>query len=63
MDEHYRIQVRIKGIRPLLQSAFVQESADTAKKGKNYDDLDEAQKLLIRDSEGKIAQPAWQCFA
>jgi len=60
MDEHYRIQVRIRGIRPLLQNAFVQESADTAKKGKTYDDLDEAQKRLIRDSEGNIAQPALQ---
>lgn len=56
MDDNIKIQVKITGIRPLLQNAFLDEVAE--KKGKIYNDHDEAEKRLIKDSEGNIVQPA-----
>ena len=60
MENHHKIDVTISGIRPLLQNAFVRdnENSDTVKKGQTYDDLEEAQKRLIKDSDGSICQPA-----
>jgi hypothetical protein len=61
MEAHHKIEVTITGIRPLLQNAFVQNSSNTAntvKKGQSYDDLEEAHKRLITDSDGRICQPA-----
>jgi len=59
MEDHHRIDVSIAGIRPLLQNAFVRDNnSETVKKGQTYDDLEEAEKRLIKGSDGSICQPA-----
>jgi hypothetical protein len=58
MDE-IRISCRIKGSRPLLMNAFTGSGDDgPAKKGRIYNDEDEARKRLYLDPEGRVCQPA-----
>jgi hypothetical protein len=54
-----RIKCYIRGTRPLLMNAFVEEAGrGPSKKGKHYDDREEAEKRLYLDEAGKICQPA-----
>lgn len=54
-----RITCHIRGTRPLLMNAFNSDSDEGAsKKGRIYDDLEEAQKRLYLDSTGQVCQPA-----
>jgi hypothetical protein len=54
-----RINCHIKGTRPLLMNAFVDESAKgPARKGQVYDDHEEAVKRLHLDPSGTTCQPA-----
>ena len=55
MDEII-IDVSVKGQRPLLQNAFLEES-NVSKKGHVYVDEEEANKRLIKDKDGIICQP------
>lgn len=59
MEAHYKINVSITGLRPLLQNAFTSDTnSSPGKKGQTYDDQEEAEKRLIKDSEGTICQPS-----
>lgn len=54
-----RINCHIRGTRPLLQNAFSGEAeSGPSKKGRVYDDHDEATKRLYLNSAGQICQPA-----
>jgi hypothetical protein len=54
-----RINCDIRGIRPLLMNAFTTNGEEgPSKKGRVYDDTEEAQKRLYLDSQGRICQPA-----
>ena len=59
MDE-IRIDVHVRGIRPLLQNKFSEESENNlpSKKGKKYDDKVEAEKRLEKNEDQVICQPA-----
>jgi len=59
MDD-IKINVIIKGIRPLLQNKFSEESENNlpSKKGKKYDDQVEAEKRLEKNKDKTICQPA-----
>lgn len=53
------INCHIRGLRPLLMNAFgSEEEKSAAKKGKVYDDKEEAEKRLYLDKDGNICQPA-----
>ncbi len=53
------IDVKIKGIRPLLQNdSFEEEEGETRKKGRVYDDMEESEKRLIKNKDGLICQKA-----
>jgi hypothetical protein len=53
------IRCHIRGTRPLLMNAFVSESGNgPSKRGKVYDDNDEAQKRLYLGPDGSICTPA-----
>lgn len=57
--EEVRIKCHIRGTRPLLMNAFVDESGNGhTKRGKVYKDDEEALKRLYRDAGGNICQPA-----
>jgi len=59
METHHKINVSITGMRPLLQNAFTNEAnGHQGKKGKVYDDQEEAEKRLIKNQEGEICQPS-----
>jgi len=54
-----KISVTVKGVRPLLQNKFQEdESGLPSKKVKKYDDKEEAEKRLIKNSKHVICQPA-----
>ncbi len=53
------ISCHIRGTRPLLMNAFVSDSGNgLTKKGRIYDDNDEAQKRLYLGPDGSICTPA-----
>lgn len=52
------IDVGIRGARPLLMNDSFDEESTPAKKGKVYDDIEECEKRLIKDKDGKICQKA-----
>lgn len=56
----YRVKAAVKGTRPLLQNVFVNtdSSGSPIKKGKVYDDEEEARRRLILNDNGNICQPA-----
>lgn len=55
-----KIEVHVRGVRPLLQNKFPEESKNNlpSKKGKNYDDRAEAEKRLEKNNDNIICQPA-----
>ena len=54
-----RIDCHIRGTRPLLMNAFLSETENgPSKKGRIYDDMDEAKKRLYLNGNGSICQPA-----
>ena len=61
--EKFKIQISVKGLRPLLQNAFTsdQEGKRLLKRGQIYDDQLEAESRLIKNEDGIICQPAL-CF-
>jgi len=58
--EKYKIEISVKGLRPLLQNAFTsgQEGKKLLKRGQIYDDQLEAESRLIKNKDGIICQPA-----
>lgn len=57
--EEIRISCHIRGSRLLLMNAFTSEAEEgPSKKGRVYNDEDEARKRLYLDREGKVCQPA-----
>ena len=53
-----KIKVSIEGTRPILQNEISEEEEGVQRKGKAYDDQEEAEKRLIKDSDGTICQKA-----
>jgi len=58
--EESKIEVTVKGIRPLLQNAFTgdQGGKGLLKRGKLYDEQSETENRLIKNKAGVICQPA-----
>ena len=52
-----KVDVSIKGIRPLLMNPFLLDEPKT-KKGHVYTPQEEAEKRLIRKNDGTLYQPA-----
>ena len=55
-----KIDVRIRGIAPLLQNKFNIDNGNgkTKKSGMQYDHEKEVEQALYKDKEGNIVQPA-----
>ena len=56
MEEKY--EVKIRGLRPLLQHRMSNEPVKRKKMGCSYDNQEDAENCLYKDSEGRICQPA-----
>lgn len=54
----YKVNISIKGTRPLLQNRFIPEQSNVKRRGKKYDPKEQAKKSRYLNEKEELIQPA-----